>query len=204
MENAKTTKYSFLESPDSVDTFSDMDNALKNGQHIQNYPHEADLFHFLEKFEDEIRYYYKNLFKVNLMCKGTDYDRYYYLDMDEESRGILKSKSKKLTPEYTLMGILLLKIHRIDKYFGSSEIPVVEFIKAIKQNDEFKEVNLNQSVLRKETTIGRASNGANIIGGEAQDVTSFDTKQRVNNKINSIHSLPPSLIRAMTSKQSLE
>lgn len=150
MENANTTKYSFLESPDSVDTFSDMDNALKNGQHIQNYPHEADLFHFLEKFEEEIRYYYKNLFKVNLMCKGTDYDRYYYLDMDEESRGILKSKSKKLTPEYTLMGILLLKIHRIDKYFGSSEIPVVEFIKAIKQNDEFKDDVYRLFARRKE------------------------------------------------------
>ena len=138
MENADITKYQFLESIDAMDTFADVDHALKSGQHIQNYPHEADLFHFIEKFENELNYYYKNLFKVNLICKGTDYDRYYYLDMDDETRGILKSKSKKLTPEYTLLGILLLKIHRIDKYFGNNEVSVVDFIKAIKSNDEFK------------------------------------------------------------------
>lgn len=149
MENANS-KYSFLDTVDAVDIFSDLDHALKNGQHIQNYPHEADLFHFLEKFDEELRYYYKNLFKINLVCKGTDYDRYYYLDMDEDSRGILKSKSKKLSPEYTLMGILLLKIHRVDKYFGSSDIAVNEFIKAIKQNDEFKDDVYRLFAKRKE------------------------------------------------------
>lgn len=150
MEDANTTKYSFLDSADAIDIFSDVDHALKSGQHIQNYPHEADLFGFLEKFENDLIYYYKNLFKVNLVCKGTDYDRYYYLDMDDETRGILKSKSKKLSPEYTLLGILLLKIHRIDKYFGNNDIAINDFIKAIKANDEFKDDVYRLFAKRKE------------------------------------------------------
>lgn len=116
MENANK-KYSFLETDEAESLFADIDFALKSGQHVQNFPHQTDLFNFLEKYEDELRAYYKNLFKVALIGKGTDYTRYFYLELDDESRGIVKTRSKKLSPEHTLMGVLLLKIHRIDKYF---------------------------------------------------------------------------------------
>ncbi len=136
MENANK-KYSFLESDEAESLFADIDFALKSGQHVQNFPHQTDLFNFLEKFEDELRAYYKNLFKVALIGKGTDYTRYFYLELDDESRGIVKTRSKKLSPEHTLMGVLLLKIHRIDKYFVN-DIYVPDFIQLLKSNEEYK------------------------------------------------------------------
>lgn len=136
MENA-SKKYGFLETDEAENLFAELDFMLKSGQHIQNYPHQTEFFNFLEKYEDEIRLYYKNLFHVQLVGKGTDYTRYFFLDMDEESRGIVKSRAKKLAPEYTLLGILLLKIHRIDKYF-INDIYVPDFIQLIKSNEEYK------------------------------------------------------------------
>lgn len=136
MENANK-KYSFLETDEAESLFADIDFVLKSGQHVQNFPHQTDLFNFLEKYEDELRMYYKNLFKVSLIGKGSDYTRYFYLELDDESRGIVKSRSKKLSPEHTLMGILLLKIHRIDKYFVN-DIYVPDFIQLLKSNEEHK------------------------------------------------------------------
>src|SRR5574337_211552 len=116
METTTDKKYSFLETEEAENLFAELDYVLKSGQHVQNYPHQVELFNFIEKYEDEIRLFYRNLFKVNLASKGSDYTRYFYLELDEESRGIVKTRSKKLSPEYTLLGIVLLKIHRIDKY----------------------------------------------------------------------------------------
>jgi chromosome condensin MukBEF MukE localization factor len=122
---------------------------FKSGQHIQNYPHQVELFNFVEKYEDELRAYYRNLFKVNLAGKGSDYTRYYFLEMDEETHGIVKSRAKKLTPEHTLLGILLLKIHRIDKYF-INDIYVPDFIQLLKTNEEYKNFIYNLFARRRE------------------------------------------------------
>jgi chromosome condensin MukBEF MukE localization factor len=149
MEDANNKKYGFLESEEALNLFADLDFALKSGQHVQNYPHQVELFNFLEKYEDEIRLYYRNLFKVNLAGKGTDYTRYFYLEMDDESRGIVKTRAKKLSPEYTLLGILLLKIHRIDKYF-INDIYVPDLIQLIKSNDEYKNFIYNLFAKRRE------------------------------------------------------
>lgn len=148
MENANK-KYSFLETDEAEGLFADLDFALKAGQHVQNFPHQTDLFNFIEKFEDELRMYYKNLFKVSLITKGTDYSRYFYLELDEESRGIVKTRSKKLSPEHTLMGILLLKIHRIDKYF-INDIYVPDLIQLVKSNEEYKSYIYNLFAKRRE------------------------------------------------------
>lgn len=148
MENADK-KYGFLETEEAETLFADVDFALKSGQHVQNYPHEADLFNFVEKYEDELRSYYRNLFKVGLVGKGSDYTRYFYLDLDDESRGIVKTRAKKLSPEYTLLGILLLKIHRIDKYF-INDIYVPDFIQLIKNNEEYKQFIYNLFAKRRE------------------------------------------------------
>lgn len=142
MEDANNKKYGFLESEEALNLFADLDFALKSGQHIQNYPHQVELFNFVEKYEEDIRAYYRTLFKVNLAAKGTDYTRYFYLELDDESRGIVKTRSKKLSPEYTLLGILLLKIHRIDKYF-INDIYIPDFIHLIKSNDEYKKYIYN-------------------------------------------------------------
>jgi hypothetical protein len=39
---------------------------------FRNYPHQVELFNFVEKYEDELRAYYRNLFEVNLAGKGSD------------------------------------------------------------------------------------------------------------------------------------
>ncbi|MGL4596836.1 MAG: chromosome partition protein MukE [Bacteroidia bacterium] len=148
MEDANK-KYSFLETEEAENLFADLDVALKMGQHVQNFPHQTDLFNFIEKFEDELRAYYRNLFKVNLAGKGSDYTRYFYLEIDEESRGIVKSRSKKLSPEHTLLGILLLKIHRIDKFFVN-DIFVPDLIQLIKTNEEYKNYIYNLFAKRRE------------------------------------------------------
>ncbi|MBI3511723.1 MAG: chromosome partition protein MukE [Bacteroidetes bacterium] len=148
MEDA-AKKYSFLETEEADNLFAELDFALKSGQHVQNYPHQVELYNFLEKFEEDIRLYYRNLFKVNLAAKGSDYTRYFYLEIDDESRGIVKSRSKKLSPEYTLLGILLLKIHRIDKYF-INDIYIPDLIQLIKSNEEYKNFIYNLFAKRRE------------------------------------------------------
>ena len=148
MENA-IKKYGFLESDEAESLFADLDFALKSGQHIQNFPHQTELFNFIEKYEDEIRLFYRNLFRVNLAGKGSDYTRYFYLELDDESRGIVKTRAKKLSPEYTLLGILLLKIHRIDKYF-INDIYVPDLIQLIKSNEEYKNYIYNLFAKRRE------------------------------------------------------
>ncbi|HLG04387.1 MAG TPA: hypothetical protein VI731_12385 [Bacteroidia bacterium] len=148
MEDANK-KYSFLETEEAENLFAELDFVLKSGQHLQNYPHQVELFSFLEKYEEEIRLYYRRLFKVNLAAKGSDYARYYFLELDDESRGIVKTRSKKLTPEYTLLGVLLLKIHRIDKYF-INDIYIPDFIQLIKSNDEYKNFIYNLFAKRRE------------------------------------------------------
>ena len=148
MEDANK-KYGFLETDEANSLFAELDIALKMGQHVQNYPHQVELFNFLEKYEEELRAYYRNIFKVNLAAKGTDYTRYFFLELDEESRGIVKTRSKKLSPEYTLLGILLLKIHRIDKYFVN-DIYIPDLIQLIKSNEEYKNYIYNLFAKRRE------------------------------------------------------
>lgn len=148
MEDANK-KYGFLESEEANNLFADLDFMLKSGQHIQNYPHQVEFFNFIEKYEDDIRLYYRTLFKVNLAGKGSDYTRYFFLEIDEESRGIVKTRSKKLSPEYTLLGILLLKIHRIDKYF-INDIYIPDLIQLIKSNDEYKNYIYNLFAKRRD------------------------------------------------------
>ena len=43
-------KYGFLETEESGNLFADLDFALKSGQHIQNYPHQVELFNYIEKY----------------------------------------------------------------------------------------------------------------------------------------------------------
>jgi len=148
MEDANK-KYGFLETDEAENLFAELDVSLKMGQHVQNYPHQVELFNFLEKYEEEIRAYYRNIFKVNLAAKGTDYTRYFYLELDDESRGIVKTRAKKLSPEYTLLGILLLKIHRIDKYF-INDIYIPDLIQLIKSNEEYKNYIYNLFAKRRE------------------------------------------------------
>ncbi|HTL80071.1 MAG TPA: hypothetical protein VL651_00125 [Bacteroidia bacterium] len=148
MEDA-VKKYSFLETEEAEHNFAELDFLLKSGHHIQNYPHQVEMFNFLEKHEEELRMYYRNLFKVGLTAKGSDYNRYFFLEIDDESRGIVKTRSKKLSPEYTLLGILLLKIHRIDKYF-INDIYVPDLIQLIKSNSEYKNFIYNLFAKRRE------------------------------------------------------
>jgi len=148
MENA-SKKYGFLEAEEAEALFAEVDFMFKSGQHIQNYPHQVELFNFVEKFEEDLRLYYRNLFKVNLAGKGSDYSRYFYLEMDDDTRGIVKARAKKLTPEHTLLGILLLKIHRIDKYF-INDIYVPDFIQLLKTNEEYKNFIYNLFARRRE------------------------------------------------------
>lgn len=139
---------------EDIQFFSETDIILRSGRHIQNIEEQANAYDFIYKYYDQLKTYYKLLFDVDLVRQKEEPDRYYYLDINEDSKSLLKQNSKKLKQEYHLFGILLLKIIRVDKYF-SNKIGVRELHKIINDNIEYKtKINKLFANSDKPTEIG--------------------------------------------------
>ncbi len=139
---------------EDIQFFAETDIILRSGRYIQNVEEQANAYDFICKYYDQLKTYYKSLFDVELVGQKEEPDRYYYLDISEDSKSPLKQNSKKLKQEYHLFGILLLKIVRVDKYF-SNKIGVKELRRIINSNIEYKtKINKLFANSDKPTEIG--------------------------------------------------
>lgn len=139
-------KYSFLYEKRSLAVFAKLDYTLRSGMHIQReYPSDANLFRFINENEnfESLNKYYKDFFNLNLVKDGNEFNHYYFLDLNEDSKSKVPSDYKDyLKSEYIIIGMLFLKMFKLD---GNIELDSVsEFISLL-----FEEYEEERSSLRK-------------------------------------------------------
>jgi hypothetical protein len=127
------SKFEFLDLDDSEENFANCDIALRSGRHIQNHHHEVRLYDYISTYFRELGYYYFKLMGLELKFGEFQDNRYFYLDFTGDSKGKYGgNRSDKLSPKYTLFGLLLLKIHRLENHFGKGEINVAKLQERLK------------------------------------------------------------------------
>jgi chromosome condensin MukBEF MukE localization factor len=132
----EASKFEFLDSDDSEENFANCDFALKSGKHIQNHHHEYRLYEYISNNFEELVHLYRKLYGVVLKRDEFHDQTYFYIDFDSDSRGkFTGTKSDKLSSRHTLFGLLLLKIYRVDNYFGRSEISVLKLKEQLKNDN---------------------------------------------------------------------
>ena len=115
-DSQEITLHNFLKDKKVTAIFGKVDYLLKSGVHIQrNYPLPGELYRFIERNEDSLRLYYKELFKVTLEKSGTEFNGYYFIDFEDGSRGGIPSEQRDyLKTEYIIIGMLFLKLVKFD------------------------------------------------------------------------------------------
>jgi hypothetical protein len=143
MENVhskeKDDRYSFLITEEARKYFASTDYFLKNGMHIQrDCPKPEALYRFVERFFIPLKQYYHELFEVVLNYGGEDWNKYYFIDFNEGSRGNISVENREyLSPQNTIIGLLFLNVYKIDAHIEINTIN--DFKKVIRQDyEEYK------------------------------------------------------------------
>ena len=109
--------FSFLENEEVQIHFADLNIDLLRGRHIQRDDYYS--FELLDKYEDDLRYYYTSLYGLVLTKEKVGTEIYYYLDFSQDGRGKLSSPSryKQLSDTQVIIGIMLLNMY-YDRFFN--------------------------------------------------------------------------------------
>jgi hypothetical protein len=135
------SKFEFLDSSDSEESFANCDIALRGGRHIQNHHHEIRLYDYISNNYDELVYFYLKLFGLHLKFSVHHDNKYYFLDFAADSKGKYGgTRSAPLSARHTLFGLLLLKIHRLENYFGKNDIDIGKLKERLKnENNTYRD-----------------------------------------------------------------
>lgn len=156
----KIEMYSFLKNKKAKSIFAKLDYTLRNGIHIQReYPKNVHLYRFLNDSDnyESLKDYYKDFFNLNLIKEGSDFNNYYYLNLNEDGKSNVPSDNRDyLKSEYIIIGMLFLKMLKLD---GNIELDSIsEFTTLLyeeyeeQKNALRKLINDNSSV--KSTDLG--------------------------------------------------
>ena len=142
----KIEQYSFLYNRKAKAIFAKLDYMLRNGIHIQReYPKNVNLYRFLNDSDnyESLKNYYKDFFNLNLTKEGSDFNNYYYLNLNEDGKSNVPSDNRDyLRSEYIIVGMLFLKMYKLD---GSIELDSVsEFTTLL-----YEEYEEQKNALRK-------------------------------------------------------
>jgi len=130
------SKFEFLDSDDSEENFANCDFALRAGRHIQNHHHEHRLYNYISTYFIELVYLYRKLYGVTLKRDEFHDQAYFFIDFDADNKGkFTGARSDKLSTRHTLFGLLLLKIYRVDNYFGRSDVNVQKLKEQLKNDN---------------------------------------------------------------------
>jgi hypothetical protein len=160
-------KYSFLYDKKALSVFAGLDYALRNGFHIQREnPNDPNMFRFLsdqDNFES-LKDYYKDFFRLNLNRDGNDFNQFYYLDMNSDGKSGVPSENREyLKNEYIIIGMLLLKMYRLD---GNIELDSVSgFITML-----YEEYEEEKNALRKLINDNSSDKGSDLSDQRFEDV----------------------------------
>ncbi|APA00333.1 chromosome partition protein MukE [Flavobacterium commune] len=163
----KIEKYSFLYEKKSLAVFAKLDYMLRSGTHIQReYPNDANIFRFLNENEnfESLKNYYKDFFNLILVKEGSEFNQYYYLNVNEDSKSKVSSDFKDyLKSEYIIIGMLFIKMYKLD---GNIELDSVsEFINLL-----FEEYEEEKKALRKLINDNSSDKGSDFNDIKFEDV----------------------------------
>lgn len=117
-EHAAQIDFSFLNEELVQAHFADLNIELLRGTHIQS--DQYYLFRLLTTKENEIRFYYRTLYSLDLIKDKYDREIYFYLDFLDEGKGKVspQQRHRELSHQNIITGFILLKLY-YDKYFES-------------------------------------------------------------------------------------
>lgn len=134
--------YPFLMDRKAKKCFGKLDYFLRNGVHVQReYPSE-ELFRFLDThYENGIKQYYKDMYDLPLCQSGSEFNRFYCIDLNVGERSKVSSDNKVyLKTEHILIGLLFIKLYKIE---GNIDIDnVQDFIHLLYQEYEEEKIAL--------------------------------------------------------------
>lgn len=120
--------------------FADLNIDLLQGKHIMADDYNS--FQLVREYFDELKYYYSELYQLNLIrIKRGDNTYYFYLDFPDENKGKLYSSSrhKELSQQQIIIGIILINMY-YDRYFEYPKEIFWENIRYEIEQSEFKEL----------------------------------------------------------------
>jgi hypothetical protein len=120
-ENNEISDYSFLLDESVEKYFADINILLLSGKHIDKKYYAE--YSVLEEKEDHWKFFYTNLYGLNLVPDIFDGSRCYYLDFSLNGKGRLNdaTRNKELTPIQTLIGLTLLDMY-YQKFFIEEKV----------------------------------------------------------------------------------
>lgn len=143
----KVNRYAFLDDRKMPRYFAKLDYFLRSGVHVQReYPSPKEIYRFLDDhYNNGIKEYYQEIFQLPLTKAGNEFNQYYYIDLSHGERSNVSSDFKDyLKPTYILIGLLFLKLHKID---GNLELNTTsEFIHLLFQEYEEEKLALTQLI----------------------------------------------------------
>ena len=146
-DNQKEGKsgYSFLKTREAKNFFAEADYHLKNGTHIQReFPKPEGIYRFVDTYCAELKEYYDELFQVVLTYHGEDWNKYYFLDFNEGTRGNISLNNREyFSVQNTIIGLLFLNIYKIDAHIEINS--VTDFKRVLRE--EYQEHNQDLSRL---------------------------------------------------------
>lgn len=115
-ENEKVPDFRFLADEDVSKNFADLNIKLLSGRHIQIVEYAA--FSILEDYYNDFRYYYQQLYGMDLVRRVFDQSTYYYLNFFDAGRGKLSdpSRYRAITEIQTVTALMLLDMY-FTRYF---------------------------------------------------------------------------------------
>lgn len=142
----KIEPYSFLYNKRAKSIFAKIDYTLRNGIHIQReYPKNVNLYRFLSDTDnyESLKNYYEDFYNLNLVKDGSDFNSYYYLNLNDDGTSNVPSDNRDyLRSEYIIIGMLFLKMYKLD---GNIELDTVtEFTSLL-----YEEYEEQKNALRK-------------------------------------------------------
>ncbi len=134
--------YPFLMDRKAKNCFGKIDYHLRNGVHIQREFPSEELFRFLDaNYEKGIKQYYLDMFDLPLSQSGSEFNRYYYINLNTGERSKVSVDNKDyLKSEHILIGLLFIKLFRLE---GNIDLDNVEdFIQLLFQEYEEEKIAL--------------------------------------------------------------
>ena len=136
--NKKVESYDFLKKESVEQNFASINIALLKGRHIQQ--DEFKLFQVIDHEIKHFKFYYKQLYQLNLKKGISNQVQYFYLDFPDENKGKLYQidRHKYLSELQTVITLLLLNMY-YSEYFS--------FAKEITWDDIRKEIDSGENSL---------------------------------------------------------
>jgi hypothetical protein len=119
-ENEKTSNFRFLGDESVSKYFADLNIKLLSGRHVQVAEYAA--FSILEDYYDDFRFYYQQLYGMDLVRRVFDQSTYYYLSFFDAGRGKLgdPARYRAITEIQTVTALMLLDMY-FTRYFDSEK-----------------------------------------------------------------------------------